>query len=576
MVAVLALPLAQLAPLPPAIWSHLHGRQTVVDAYKAAGVGPPWLPISLTPDETWNAVLGLAPPAAMFCAVLTLDTKFRVWCARALVVLALLSVGLEMLQIARGESSALRLYEAPGPAAVVGFFANSNHQASFLASAMPLAAYLCMSSAGRRRRVIPALLITSAITLTFILAIAATRSRAGVLLAMAMTLGVFAVSARTAGIEQVKTPRRRIALALLAALACGVALATMFSFAPLAERIQSDVGDVRPQVFRLVTAAGGSYAPLGSGVGSFETVYRMLESPGSLTWEYINHAHNDFLETWLEAGWPGVFLIAGFLCWWIAASVTIWRGARTPYGGLALAGALLHVFNHALFKSLLFLGAGDVVTATGTRTKFGHTAELVRTAHVTSSEQKAVLRVVRNLAMFNSVVIVMLVAYAYRLAMPLAEIIPLVLTAILASIPVALPATFTVAAALGARALARLGVLPTRLSAVDEAASIDVLCADKTGTLTLNELTVTAVHPAPGFDEASLLGLAAVAGAGFFGLEHVIVDGSVRLAPFYVTVIFGALLSRFPALSLAVPESSLRWRPSSLIHGLETLPVRLT
>ena len=153
------------------------------------------------------------------------------------------------------------------------------------------------------------------------------------------------------------------------------------------------------------------------------------------------------------------------------------------------------------------------VTATGTRTKFGRTAELVRTAHVTSSEQKAVLRVVRNLAMFNSVVIVMLVAYAYRLAMPLAEIIPLVLTAILASIPVALPATFTVAAALGARALARLGVLPTRLSAVDEAATIDVLCADKTGTLTLNALTVTAVRPAPGFDEAGLLGLAAVASA---------------------------------------------------------------
>jgi H+-transporting ATPase len=142
------------------------------------------------------------------------------------------------------------------------------------------------------------------------------------------------------------------------------------------------------------------------------------------------------------------------------------------------------------------------VTATGTRTKFGRTAELVRTAHVTSSEQKAVLRVVRNLAMFNSVVIVLLVAYAYRLAMPVAEIVPLVLTAILASIPVALPATFTLAAALGARALAHVGVLPTRLSAVDEAATIDVLCADKTGTLTRNELTVTAVRPAPGFDDA--------------------------------------------------------------------------
>ena len=134
------------------------------------------------------------------------------------------------------------------------------------------------------------------------------------------------------------------------------------------------------------------------------------------------------------------------------------------------------------------------VTATGTRTKFGRTAELVRTAHVESSQQKAVLRVVRNLAMVNGVIIVMLVGYAYALKMPGSEIIPLVLTAVLASIPVALPATFTLAAALGAKALAKLGVLPTRLSAVDEAASIDVLCADKTGTLTRNELEVTAVQ----------------------------------------------------------------------------------
>ena len=88
----------------------------------------------------------------------------------------------------------------------------------------------------------------------------------------------------------------------------------------------------------------------------------------------------------------------------------------------------------------------------------------------------------------------MLVIYAHVLKLPISEIIPLVLTAILASIPVALPATFTLAAALGARALAKLDVLPTRLSAVDEAASIDVLCADKTGTLTLNELMVTAVR----------------------------------------------------------------------------------
>ena len=119
------------------------------------------------------------------------------------------------------------------------------------------------------------------------------------------------------------------------------------------------------------------------------------------------------------------------------------------------------------------------VTATGARTKFGRTAELVRTAHVTSSQQRAVLRVVRNLAAFNAVVIVALVVYAFLLKLPMDEIISLVLTGVLASIPVALPATFTLASALGAQALAKLGVLPTRLSAVDEAATMDVLCADK-------------------------------------------------------------------------------------------------
>jgi H+-transporting ATPase len=155
--------------------------------------------------------------------------------------------------------------------------------------------------------------------------------------------------------------------------------------------------------------------------------------------------------------------------------------------------------------------ATGLVTATGARTKFGRTAELVRTAHVVSTQQKAVLKIVRNLAIFNGALILAMGAYAYFRAMPWSEMVPLLLTSVLAAIPVALPATFTLAAAIGARALAKLGVLPTRLSAVDEAASIDVLCSDKTGTLTLNALSVTSVRPLPGFDEAHVLGFAALA-----------------------------------------------------------------
>ncbi len=155
--------------------------------------------------------------------------------------------------------------------------------------------------------------------------------------------------------------------------------------------------------------------------------------------------------------------------------------------------------------------ATAVVTATGIRTKFGRTAELVRAAHVVSSQQKAVLRIVRNLAIFNGGIIVLIGTYAWIHAMPWSEITPLLLTSVLASIPVALPATFTLAAALGARALAKVGVLLTRLTALDEAATINVLCSDKTGTLTRNQLSVTSVRPMPGFDEAQILGMAALA-----------------------------------------------------------------
>lgn len=168
-----------------------------------------------------------------------------------------------------------------------------------------------------------------------------------------------------------------------------------------------------------------------------------------------------------------------------------------------------------------------LVTATGTRTKFGKAAELVRTAHVGSAQQKAVLKVVRNLALVNGVITLGLLAYALAIGMPLPELLPLLLIAVLGTVPVALPATFTLATALGARALARAGVLPTRLSAVDEAASMDILCSDKTGTLTRNALAVTAVRAMPGFSEARVLALAALASSDG-GQDPV--DSAVRAA----------------------------------------------
>jgi H+-transporting ATPase len=118
---------------------------------------------------------------------------------------------------------------------------------------------------------------------------------------------------------------------------------------------------------------------------------------------------------------------------------------------------------------------------------------------------------VRNLALLNGAVAAGLIAYVYWLDPPALEFIPLILIAVLATVPVALPATFTLATALGAQALAKRGGLPMRLSAINEAASMNILCSDKTGTPTKDELAVVAVHAMPGFDKARVLGLAALA-----------------------------------------------------------------
>jgi H+-transporting ATPase len=167
------------------------------------------------------------------------------------------------------------------------------------------------------------------------------------------------------------------------------------------------------------------------------------------------------------------------------------------------------------------------VTATGAKTYFGRAAELVRVAHSRSTEQAAVFAATRNLAVVNGAVAVLILAYALAIALPPADLIRLGLTALLATIPVALPATFTLSAAFGAQILARRGVLLTRLSAAHEAATMNVLCADKTGTLTRNALEVVDVVAMPGFDRERVLALAASASSD---AEQDPIDAAVRRA----------------------------------------------
>ncbi len=156
--------------------------------------------------------------------------------------------------------------------------------------------------------------------------------------------------------------------------------------------------------------------------------------------------------------------------------------------------------------SVVRLGeATGVVIATGTATWFGRTTQLVETAHPKLHVEKVIARVVRWLVILVSLLVGLTLLAAFFEGMPLLRVLPVALAILMNAVPVALPVMFTVSMALGSLDLTRQGVLITQLSAVEDAATMDVLCADKTGTLTCNRLTVAQVLPQPGISETTLL-----------------------------------------------------------------------
>jgi H+-transporting ATPase len=131
-----------------------------------------------------------------------------------------------------------------------------------------------------------------------------------------------------------------------------------------------------------------------------------------------------------------------------------------------------------------------VVTATGMNTYFGHTARLVESAETRSHFQQAVLKIGNFLILITLALIALILVVALFRHSPLVETILFALVLTVAAIPVALPAVLSVTMAVGASELAKMRAIVSRLVSIEEMASIDVLCCDKTGTLTKNELVL--------------------------------------------------------------------------------------
>ena len=162
--------------------------------------------------------------------------------------------------------------------------------------------------------------------------------------------------------------------------------------------------------------------------------------------------------------------------------------------------------------SIVRRGEGNgVVMLTGAKTYFGRTTELVQEARPKLHIEAVVSKVVRRLFVIVGGLLGVVVILSLIRGAPLLEMVPLMLVLLMSAVPVALPVMFTVSMAVGSTELAKRGVLVTRLSAAEDAATMDVLCVDKTGTITMNQLAVTGVIPLEHATEADVLFAGALA-----------------------------------------------------------------
>ena len=162
--------------------------------------------------------------------------------------------------------------------------------------------------------------------------------------------------------------------------------------------------------------------------------------------------------------------------------------------------------------SVVRQGEGNgVVMLTGAKTYFGRTTQLVQEARPKFHIDAVMAKVVRWLFLVVGVLLAMVIVMSLMRGTPLLEMIPLMLILFMSAIPLSLPVMFTVSMAVGAKELAKRGVLVTRLSAAEDAATMDVLCVDKTGTITMNQLAVTGVIPLEHATETDVLFAGALA-----------------------------------------------------------------
>lgn len=340
--ALLLVGLLSLVPL--GLGSGLPLRAEVIEAFRLIGTEPPALSASLAPSGTLASLLHLLPVAAMFLLVLRLPNEERRLLPTVLLAVAGASVVLGAFQLMGGADSPLRFYDITNKTSPVGFFANRNHAATLLLCALPLTAVIAGRMATRRSRSKRSggAIISVAVAIFLMAGIAISGSGAGWGLAVPAAVASFLIYRRTVA--------GRVGAPWWGALAV---LALVFAFAglqgPLSkEQFEGDLAS-EPSSRRVMAATTVEIIkasfPVGTGLGTFSTVYRRYEDPGKVTRQFANHAHNDYIEAVLELGAAGLVLILAFLFWWGRRSYQVWtrdfEGAALARAGSVMVGLIL-------------------------------------------------------------------------------------------------------------------------------------------------------------------------------------------------------------------------------------------
>jgi len=331
-----------LIPLPQDLWAQLPGREAVAQSLQQLGYDPMAMTISETPYGSVATLFAAIPAIAAFAAMEKLSPSPRL-VAAAVVSGMVLGVLLGALQVAGGIGSWAYLYHFTN-AGAVGFFANQNHMATLLLVSIPLgAALLGSSDRGRRSSRGGRYLIAIALLALVLLGVVLNHSLASLVLVLPVMLASFTLVPAGAKWRRVALPVTGVALvAAVAVLAVNPIASSAFR-----ADASSSVGG-RSEIWSVTSKAVAESFPVGTGLGSFEQVYRGYENPDAVTTEYVNHAHNDYLELVLELGAPGLLLLVLFLAWWAVAAVRIWSSKlATPFvraATIVTAAVLAHSF----------------------------------------------------------------------------------------------------------------------------------------------------------------------------------------------------------------------------------------